>query len=69
MAIRFLEDLAQEELAGSPYRELPKDQLDRLKQQGSPMPPGFKEKYLKNLPKKAELDPTSTASVSDTSLL
>ena len=69
MAIRFLEDLAQEELAGSPYRELPKDQLDRLKQQGSPMPPGFKEKYLKNLPKKAELDPTSIASVSDTSLL
>ena len=69
MAIRFLEDLAQEELAGSPYRELPKDQLDRLKQQGSPMPPGFKEKYLKNLPKKAELDPASIASAGDTSLL
>ena len=70
MAIRFLEDLMQDdELAGSPYRELPKDQMDRLKQQGTPMPPGFREKYLKNLPKKAELDPAGTVGVSNTSLL
>lgn len=41
-----------EELAGSPYRELPKEELDRLKQPGSPMPPDFRKKYMQGLPTK-----------------
>jgi hypothetical protein len=46
----------EEELAGSPYRELPKEELDRLKQPGTPMPSDFRKKYMQNLPKKAEDD-------------
>ena len=54
MAIRFIEE---ELLAGSPYRELPKEQLDSLKQKGTPPPANFREQYLKDLPvKKAEAD-------------
>ena len=45
-----------EELAGSPYRELPKEELDRLKQPGTPMPADFKKKYMKDFPKRAEED-------------
>ena len=39
-----------------PYRELPKEELDRLKQPGSPMPSDFRKKHMQNLPKKAEDD-------------
>ena len=43
----------EEELAGSPYRELPKEELDRLKQPGTPMPSDFRKKYMKDFPKRA----------------
>ena len=49
MPIKFIEE---ELLAGSPYRELPKDQLDSLKQKGTPPPANFREQYMKDLPVK-----------------
>ena len=53
----MLHYMNDEELAGSPYRELPKEDLDRLKQPGTPPPANFREQYLKDLPiKKAEAD-------------